>query len=132
MVIGIIFLVLFLLASFFMVIGSGIVIDWIVAFLDTIGIDATPEALNMVPYLLAIPFLVFALLGLAIILLTQRTARVARHLRATKKEAGKIANSDFSTYTKDELIELFEENDIKYKKNMSKPKLVEIAEKNFE
>lgn len=135
MITGIALLLGFLFLALFFVIQAQVVTDWINDILlqiDTTGGMTIPE---WVSYAAAIPFLIFSLLGLSIILLTQRTARLGRHINKAKKvavEAKKVQESDYGSMTKSELIELFEDNDVEYKNSWSKAKLVEVAEKKIE
>lgn len=133
MVTGIVLLLGFLFLALFFVVQAQAVTDWLNQLMFDLDLSVIiPE---WVSFLAAIPLLIFSFLGLSIILLTQRTARLGRHIGKAAKvaqAAEKVQESDYGSMTKAELIELLEDNDVSYKNSWSKVKLVEVAEKNIE
>ncbi len=137
MITGILLLVGFLALALAFVFGAQVMMEWVNNAYDEIYYlinNTDPDFVipEWVAYLFALPFLVFSFLGLSIILLTQRTARLGRHVNKAAKKAiaaEKVNESDYGTLSKSELMELLDENDIDYKTSWAKAKLVELAEK---
>ncbi len=109
----------------------------IIDFLKSIGVSITGTGTNLhidnIPgwtsFLISIPFFIVSLIGLAIIILTQRTTTAKRRNGVLRKKVMQLTNSDYAALTSDEIKGILNKNKINYKENWKKSKLVKIAEK---
>ncbi len=120
--------------------GVSISAQWVDSALDilrSIGIEIAEidgkfmieNVPNWTAFLISIPFLIFSLLGLAIIIITQRTTSIRRRHNALWRKFHASLNSDYFAMTKDEIIKILNENDVHHKEKWKKAKLAKIAEK---
>lgn len=89
MIFGSLLFVSFLIVGIWVGLHSQEVADAVMQFLSSVFTEMSDTAPAYLKYIIAIPFWIVSLIGLAIVILTQRTANINRRLNSTNRKTKK-------------------------------------------